>query len=68
MKQLHELKKLKYNNIIISASEKEGEVPAEDLTANYIDYFAKTTGFVIETSQGVYSSDSTPFAYNDVPA
>ena len=35
---------------------------------NYIDYFAKTTGFVIETSQGVYSSDSTPFAYNDVPA
>lgn len=35
---------------------------------NYIDYFAKTIGFTIETSQGVYSSDSTPFAYNNVPA
>lgn len=35
---------------------------------NYIDYFAKTVGFIIETSQGVYSSDSTPFAYNNVPA
>lgn len=35
---------------------------------NYIEYFAKTIGFVIETSQGVYSSDSTPFAYNNVPA
>ena len=36
--------------------------------ANYIDYFAKNIGFVIETSQGVYSSDSTPFAYHGVPA
>ena len=35
---------------------------------NYIDYFAKTIGFTIETNQGVYSSDSTPFAYNNVPA
>ena len=35
---------------------------------NYIEYFAKNTGFVIETSQGVYSSDSTPFAYHGVPA
>lgn len=35
---------------------------------NYIDYYAKTTGYVIETSQGVYSSDSTPFAYHGVPA
>lgn len=35
---------------------------------NYIDYFAKNTGFVIETSQGVYSSDSTPFSYHGVPA
>ena len=35
---------------------------------NYIDYFAKNIGFVIETSQGVYSSDSTPFAYHGVPA
>ena len=35
---------------------------------NYIDYYAKNIGFVIETSQGVYSSDSTPFAYHNVPA
>ena len=35
---------------------------------NYIDYYAKNIGFVIDTNQGVYSSDSTPFAYNNVPA
>ena len=35
---------------------------------NYIDYYAKNVGFVIETNQGVYSSDSTPFAYHNVPA
>ena len=35
---------------------------------NYIDYYAKNIGFVIDASQGVYSSDSTPFAYNNVPA
>ena len=35
---------------------------------NYIDYYSKNVGFMIETSQGVFSSDSTPFAYNGVPA
>ena len=35
---------------------------------NYIDYFAKNIGYVIDTKQGVYSSDSTPFAYHGVPA
>ena len=35
---------------------------------NYIDYYAKNIGFVIDANQGVYSSDSTPFAYNNVPA
>ena len=35
---------------------------------NYIDYYAKNIGFVIDTNQGVYSSDSTPFAFNNVPA
>ena len=35
---------------------------------NYIDYYAKNIGFVIDASQGVYSSDSTPFAYHNVPA
>ena len=35
---------------------------------NYIDYYAKNIGFMIDTNQGVYSSDSTPFAFNNVPA
>ena len=35
---------------------------------NYIDYYAKNIGFVIDAGQDVYSSDSTPFAYNNVPA
>ena len=35
---------------------------------NYIDYYAKNIGYVIDVSQGVYSSDSTPFAYHGVPA
>lgn len=35
---------------------------------NYIDYYAKNVGYIIDASQGVYSSDSTPFAYNNVPA
>ena len=35
---------------------------------NYIDYYAKNIGFMIDTNQGVYSSDSTPFAYHNVPA
>ena len=35
---------------------------------HYMDYFGKIKGFPIEVSQGVYSSDSTPFADNGVPA
>ena len=35
---------------------------------NYIDYDAKIKGFPIEVSQGVYSSDSTPFADKNIPA
>ena len=35
---------------------------------NYIDYYAKNVGYVIDASQGVYSSDSTPFAFHNVPA
>ena len=35
---------------------------------HYMDYFGKIKGFLIEVSQGVYSSDSTPFADNGVPA
>ena len=35
---------------------------------NYIDYLGKEVGFAIKPYQGVYSSDSTPFADNNVPA
>ena len=35
---------------------------------NYIDYYGKMKGFPITVSQGVYSSDSTPFADKSVPA
>lgn len=35
---------------------------------HYIDYDAKLKGFPIQVSQGVYSSDSTPFADKNVPA
>ena len=35
---------------------------------HYIDYDAKLKGFPIAVSQGVYSSDSTPFADKNVPA
>lgn len=35
---------------------------------NFIDYYAKIEGFPLESSQGVYSSDSTPFADAGIPA
>jgi len=35
---------------------------------NYINYLGKEVGFAIDASQGVYSSDSTPFADKGVPA
>ena len=35
---------------------------------NYIKYLGCEVGFAIQTRQGVYSSDSTPFADNGVPA
>jgi hypothetical protein len=35
---------------------------------DYISYFALEQGFGMESSQGVYSSDSTPFADAGVPA
>ena len=36
--------------------------------ADYISYLGKEVGFNISTRQGVYSSDSTPFADKGVPA
>lgn len=35
---------------------------------HYIDYYARVEGYPLESSQGVYSSDSTPFADAGVPA
>ena len=41
---------------------------SDNSLVNYIDYYSKVNGYLVETRQGVYSSDSTPFAYNNVPA
>ena len=41
---------------------------ADEKVVNYTDYFAKIVGFPISCSQGVYSSDSTPFADKGIPA
>lgn len=44
-------------------------VSTADLSlVNFIDYYAKIKGFPLESSQDVYSSDSTPFADAGVPA
>ena len=43
-------------------------VSAEDALVSYIRYFAAEEGFGIAARQGVYSSDSTPFADQGVPA
>ena len=41
---------------------------SEDALTDYIRYLARELGFGISASQGVYSSDSTPFADKGVPA
>ena len=41
---------------------------AEEKLVNYIQYFASEYGFGIHPYDGVYSSDSTPFADKGVPA
>ena len=41
---------------------------SEKSLVNYIHYMGCEVGFPIEARQGVYSSDSTPFADNGVPA
>ncbi len=43
-------------------------VSAEEALVSYIRYFASETGWGIAARQGVYSSDSTPFADQGVPA
>ena len=43
-------------------------VSAEDALVSYIRYFAAERGWGMAARQGVYSSDSTPFADKGVPA
>lgn len=43
-------------------------VTGELAVVNYIDAFSKELGFPCKVSQGVYSSDSTPFADAGIPA
>lgn len=40
----------------------------EEKLVGYIDYLSLETGFGVSSHQGVYSSDSTPFADKGVPA
>lgn len=41
---------------------------ANDSLVSYINYMGREVGFNITARQGVYSSDSTPFADNGIPA
>lgn len=41
---------------------------SEEKLCNYISYMSDELGFGIKVSQGVYSSDSTPFADKGIPA
>jgi len=43
-------------------------VSAEEKLAHYISYMGFELGFPVDAKTGVYSSDSTPFADNGVPA
>jgi len=43
-------------------------VSAEDKLVHYIQYISAEEGFPISAKQGVYSSDSTPFADKGIPA
>lgn len=41
---------------------------AEEKLVHFVEYFSAMTGFPLKAEQGVYSSDSTPFADNGIPA
>jgi len=41
---------------------------AEEKLVHFVEYFSAMRGFPIKARQGVYSSDSTPFADKSVPA
>ena len=40
---------------------------AEEKLATYLEYFVKIHGFAAEVKQGIYSSDSIPFADSGIP-
>ncbi len=42
--------------------------PAEEALAHYVRYLGCELGFPVVSRQDIHSSDSTPFAYNGVPA
>ena len=44
------------------------KVSAEDKLVHYLSYMGAELSFPVEAKQGVYSSDSTPFADHGVPA
>lgn len=46
----------------------DGVCTAEEKLCHYISYLGNEVGFGIATRQGVYSSDSTPFADSGIPA
>ena len=43
-------------------------ITAEEKLVGYVQYFAQEAGFGMDAKQGVYSSDSTPFADRGIPA
>ena len=67
-----EMEKIKLNvniDMIGSTMGRRIAVATSDISlVHFTDYFAKIKGFPMECSQGVYSSDSTPFADAGVPA
>ncbi|MCK5130210.1 MAG: Zn-dependent exopeptidase M28 [Clostridiales bacterium] len=68
-------KKLKKLKLVINVDmagailgEEKAMVTADISLKNMIDYLANEVGHSILTTQQVYSSDSTPFAYKGIPA
>lgn len=67
--ELEQIKLVVNVDMIGSILGKRIAVSTADMSlVNYIDYYAKMVGYPLESSQGVYSSDSTPFADAGVPA
>lgn len=67
-----ELEKIKLNINVDMVGNNVGKPiavsTAEQSLVDYIAYFGKEIGYPVTSSQGVYSSDSTPFADKGIPA